>query len=83
MIGLATRAVVESMTTNMNSDIRRDAYAAVAAGILALLISFLIIAFAGQWLWNTVIIELFTFAKPSRSIWMLIGLKLFILLMLA
>lgn len=83
MIGLATRAVVESMTTNMNSDIRREAYASVAAGILALLISFLIIAFAGQWLWNTVIIELFTFAKPSRSIWMLIGLKLFILLMLA
>lgn len=83
MIGLATRAVVESMTTNMNSDIRRDAYAAVAAGILALLVSFLIIAFAGQWLWNTVIIELFSFAKPSRSIWMLIGLKLFILLMLA
>lgn len=83
MIGLATRAVVESMTTSINSDIRRDAYAAVAAGVLALLISFLIIAFAGQWLWNTVIIELFSFAKPSRSIWMLIGLKLFIVLMLS
>jgi hypothetical protein len=82
MITQCTRAVVESMTSNMNSDIRREAYAGVAAAILSLLVSILIIAFAGQWLWNNVIVELFTCVKPSRSIWMLIGLKIFVLLIL-
>ncbi len=82
MITECTRAVVESMTSNMNSDIRREAYASVAAGILALIVSILIIAFAGQWLWNNVIVDLFTCVKPSRSIWMLIGLKIFLLLIL-
>jgi len=80
MFGIASRAVVESMTSSMNPEVRRDAYVEVAAAILALVISITVIAFAGQWLWNNVVVELFSFAKPSRSIWMLIGLKFFVLL---
>jgi hypothetical protein len=81
MFGPASRAVVESMTSSMDPSHRRDAYADVAAAVLALVISITVIAFAGQWLWNNVVVELFAFAKPSRSIWMLIGLKFFILLL--
>jgi hypothetical protein len=81
MFGVASRAVVESMTSSMDPSVRRDAYAEVAAAILALVISITVIAFAGQWLWNNVVVELFSIAKPSRSIWMLIGLKFFVLLL--
>lgn len=70
------------MTTSGNSEVRRDAYAAVTSSILAVVASIFLIAFLGQWLWNNVIIELFTFAKPSRSIWMLIGLKFFLVLIM-
>ena len=80
MLTQCTRALVESMTTSGNSEVRRDAYAAVTSSILAVVASIFLIAFLGQWLWNNVIIELFTFAKPSRSIWMLIGLKFFVML---
>ena len=81
MLTQCTRALVESMTTSGNSEVRRDAYAAVTSSILAVVASIFLIAFLGQWLWNNVIIELFTFAKPSRSIWMLIGLRFFVMLM--
>ena len=37
-----------------------------------------IIAFIGKWLWNTSVAELFTFVRPVRSIWQLIGLMIFI-----
>ena len=82
MLTQCTRALVESMTTSGNSEVRRDAYAAVTSSILAVVTSIFLIAFLGQWLWNNVIIELFTFAKPSRSIWMLIGLKFFLVLIM-
>lgn len=83
MIGTCTRAVVEAMTSNTTSDSRRESYAAVTAALLAFILAVVLIAFAGQWLWNAVIIELFSFAKPSRSVWMLVGLKLFVALILA
>ena len=79
MLSQCTRAIVESMTAS--SEVRREAYSAVTASILAMVVTIFLIAFLGQWLWNTVIIELFTFAKPSRSIWMLIGLRFFIMIM--
>ncbi len=83
MLGSLSRAVVEGMSTNSYSvETRRVAYSDMVAGILAFVISILIIAFAGQWLWNEVICSLFEFAKPARSIWMLVGLKLFIVLMM-
>ncbi len=79
MLNHCARALVESMTAS--SEVRREAYSAVTAAILAMVVTVFLIAFIGQWLWNTVIIELFTFAKPSRSIWMLIGLRFFVMLM--
>lgn len=83
MIGTCTRAVVEAMTTNATSDSRRESYAAVTAALLAFVLAVVLIGFTGQWLWNNVIVELFTFARPSHSVWMLVGLKLFIALILA
>jgi hypothetical protein len=83
MLSQCTRAIVEGMTTNTSSESRRESYAAVTATILAFIVAIVLIAFIGQWLWNTVIIELFTFARPSHSVWMLIGLKLFLVLILS
>ncbi len=81
MINSASRAFIEGLTISGSSEYRREAYTEVAAAIFALIVSIVIIAAVGQWLWNNVLCDLFTFCKPSRSIWMLIGLKAFILLM--
>ncbi len=81
MLTSCARAVVEGLTVSGTSEYRREAYTEVAAAIFAFIISIILIAALGQWLWNTVMVDLFSFCKPSRSIWMLIGLKAFILLM--
>lgn len=60
---------------------RRQLYKEVIASILALVISILIVAFIGKWLWNSTVAELFTFVRPVRSVWQIIGLMLFFALL--
>lgn len=60
---------------------KRELYKEVIASILALVISILIVAFIGKWLWNSTVAELFTFTRPVRSVWQIIGLMLFIALL--
>jgi hypothetical protein len=72
------RAGVEGMTDVSGSNARRDLYRELVASILALILSIVIVAFIGKWLWNTTVAELFTFVRPVRSIWQLVGLMIFI-----
>ena len=75
------RAGVEGMTDMSGSTSgRREVYKDVIASILSLIIAILIVAFVGKWLWNNSIAELFTFARPVRSVWQIIALMLFIAL---
>lgn len=76
------RAGVEGMTDMSGSSSgRKQIYKEVVAQIIALVISILILAFVGKWLWNNSVAELFTFARPVRSVWQIIALMLFIGLM--
>lgn len=70
------RAGVEGMTDMSGS--KKDLYKDVVASILSLVIALLIVAFIGKWLWNTTVAELFTFVRPVKSVWQIIGLMLFI-----
>ena len=73
------RAGVEGMTDMSGSgNGRREIYKEVVASILSLIIAILIVAFIGKWLWNNSVAELFTFARPVRSVWQIIALMLFI-----
>ena len=64
-----------------SSEARRDAYVDFAATFIAFLVALVIIAFVGKYLWNGVIVELFSFAKPARSFWQIVGLMIFVALM--
>lgn len=75
------RAGIEGMTDISSGSNRREMYKEVVASILSLVIAILIIAFVGKWLWNTTVAELFTFVRPVRSVWQIIGLMIFISLM--
>lgn len=73
------RAGVEGMTDMSGSTAgRRDLYKDIVAQLIALVIAILIVAFVGKWLWNNSVAELFTFARPVRSVWQIIALMLFI-----
>jgi hypothetical protein len=76
------RAGVEGMTDMSGSTSgRREIYKELVASLLSLIIAILIVAFVGKWLWNNSIAELFTFARPVRSVWQIIALMLFVALM--
>jgi len=70
------RAGVEGMTDMSGS--KKDLYKDVVASILSLVIALSVVAFNGKWLWNTTVAELFTFVRPVKSVWQIIGLMLFI-----
>jgi ABC-type antimicrobial peptide transport system permease subunit len=73
------RAGIEGMTDMSGSTAgRREIYKDLIASIFSLILAILIVAFVGKWLWNTTVAELFTFVRPVRSVWQIIGLMLFI-----
>lgn len=77
MIKDLCRAGIGCMS-DMSGSAKKDMYKDVVASLMALLLSILIIAFVGKYLWNTTVAELFTFARPVQSVWQIIGLILFI-----
>ena len=79
MLGGLCRVGIEGMSDMSGSQAgRREIYKDVVAELLALVIAILILAFVGKWLWNNSVAELFTFARPVRSVWQIIALMLFI-----
>jgi hypothetical protein len=73
----ACRAAVEGFADNAPSA-KREVYADSVATLLAFFFAFVILAFVGKLLWNNVIVDLFSFAKPAKNFWQIIGLMLFI-----
>jgi hypothetical protein len=77
----ACYAMVDGFTDLSGSDTkRREVYMEIVASILSFMVAIAIIAFVGKWLWNNIILDLFTIAKPVRSVWQIIGLMIFLAL---
>ena len=71
------RAAVEAFADTA-PNVKREVYADTVSVLLAFVIAFLIIAFVGKLLWNNVVVELFSIAKPAKSFWQIIGLMIFL-----
>lgn len=82
MLEGACRAIVDGFTDVPGSaeHSRREMYVSLIASLLAFIIALVIIGLFGKLLWNNVVVELFSFAKPARSVFQLIGLMIFIAL---
>lgn len=79
LLSSAARAAVEGFTsTNQDPTKRKDVYMELLAVLLAFVVALVILGFVGQLLWNNVIMDLFTFVKPVRSVWQIIGLAIFL-----
>ena len=78
LVGAAAKATVEGFVGVNSSEKRRDAYVEFLAAFIGFMIALVILGFAGKYLWNSVIVDLFTFAKPVRSFWQIIGLMIFV-----
>jgi hypothetical protein len=80
MLQQACKAAIEGFTANEKADTKRDAYVTFLATLFAFIIALVILGFVGKLLWNGVVVELFTFAKPARSFWQIVGLMFFVAL---
>jgi hypothetical protein len=79
MIATATRALVEGLSPTASDPVTsRNSYAEFLAAMLAFAIAIVLISFLGKWLWNEVVVELFSVAKPAKSVWQVLGLFLFV-----
>lgn len=81
IINSACKAAVEGFTSgSMDPAKRKDIYTDFIAVFLAFLLSIVILGFVGKLLWNNIIVELFSIAKPAKSFWQILGLMVFIAL---
>ena len=80
LVGAAAKATVEGFIGTNSSEHRRDTYVEFLAAFIGFILALVILGFVGKYLWNNVIIELFTIAKPAKSFWQIVGLMLFVLL---
>jgi cytoskeletal protein RodZ len=69
------------MTNGKDSDKKRDAYVDFLSVLFAVLLAFVILGFVGKLLWNSVVVELISVAKPAKSFWQIIGLMFFMMLL--
>lgn len=73
------KAGIECMTDMPGSSTGRgEAYKNVVASLLSLMVAILIVSFAGKYLWNVSVVELFTIARPVQSVWQIIALMLLV-----
>ncbi len=77
----ACRAAIEGFTNGESGDKKRDAYVEFLSFLLAFVIALVILGFVGKLLWNGVVVELLTIAKPAKSFWQIIGLMITISLL--
>ena len=77
MIQNLVRSSLEGFVNPEDSASRKDAYISFAASLISFIIALIILAFIGKLLWNGVIVDLFSFAKPARTYWQILGLFIF------
>ena len=82
VIGNAVRASLEGFVNQENPSAKTDAYIGLAASIIAFVLALVILSLIGKLLWNGVIVDLFSFAKPARSYWQILGLYVFTALLM-
>jgi hypothetical protein len=78
IVGAAAKATVEGFVGLQSSEKRRDAYVDFFSVMIAFVVATILLSFVGKWLWNSVVVDLFAFAKPARSFWQILGLMIFI-----
>ena len=74
----SVKAAVEGFLDSGSAEYRRRAYIDFTTYLIAFIVTLVILGFVGKFLWNGVVVDLFSFAKPARSVWQILGLMVFV-----
>lgn len=78
IVNAATKAAVEGFVGTTSSERRRDAYVDFLAAFIGFVVAIVLLGFIGKYLWNYVVVDMLTIAKPVKSFWQIIGFMLFV-----
>jgi hypothetical protein len=81
ILSAATQAGVDGFVSSYSSEHKRNSYVSFLSLLIAYVIALVLMGLIGKYLWNAVITDLFTFAKPVKSFWQVVGLMIFVGLM--
>jgi len=78
VFGASLRAAVEGFVDNGNVQQKREAYVNFITVLLTFILATILLAFVGKFLWNGIIVDLFSCVKPAKSLWQILGLMVFV-----
>jgi hypothetical protein len=76
----AIRPVVSGFTNHADSKEARESTSEFLVMLIAFFVSLVVLSLIGQLLWNNVVVDLFTIAKPAKSVFQILGLFIFVAL---
>lgn len=76
----AIRPVVSGFTNHADSKEARESTSEFLVMLIAFFVSLVVLSLIGQLLWNNVVVDLFSFAKPAKSVFQILGLFVFVAL---
>ena len=80
LASLITNGVEAFDGSSKNPAVRDEKLVSFLGYLLGLVIALALIGFFGKWLWNYSIVNLVSVAKPVKSVWEIIALFFFLLL---
>ena len=82
MLQNLVRSSLEGFVNPEDSVSKKQAYVEFAAGLISFVLALVILSLVGKLLWNGVIVDLLSIAKPAKSYWQILGLFIFTSLLL-
>jgi hypothetical protein len=62
---------------------KKDGYVQLVIALLTFFLSLVILSLIGKLLWNSVVVDLVSVARPAKSFWQILGLYVFMALLLS
>ena len=75
--------VVQGFANPENSKEKKDGYVQLVVVLLTFFISLVILSLIGKLLWNSVVVDLVSVARPAKSFWQILGLYVFTAILLS
>lgn len=80
LLTYASRSLVQGFANPADSKEARESASELLVVLVAFFVSLVVLSLIGTLLWNTIITELFSFARPAKSFWQILGLFVFVAL---
>jgi hypothetical protein len=82
MFGIYSMCEAFAGTMSNDTEVQQYSNAKMLSLFIALIIVYVIIALVGKFLWNNVVVDLISVAKPAKSIWQILGLAILMSLLM-